>query len=69
MKKNMAGWDRTVRVVLAVIFLALAFSQGGAWWILGILGVIFLGTSLIGFCPLYKIVGLKTNKEESSASS
>ena len=69
MEKNMAGWDRAIRVVLAVIFLAVAFSQGGAWWILGILGIIFLGTSLIGFCPLYKVVGLKTNKEEGSASS
>ncbi len=63
MEKNMAVWDRAVRVVLAIIFLYLAYTNGGAWWILGILGIIFVITSAIGFCPLYKIVGLKTMKE------
>ncbi len=60
MEKNMATWDRAVRIVLAVIFLALAITKGGAWWILGILGVVFIVTSVVGFCPLYKVVGIKT---------
>ena len=60
MEKNMASWDRAARVVLAILFLALAFQKGGAWWILGILGVIFLITSAVGFCPLYRIAGFKT---------
>ncbi len=60
MEKNMASWDRGVRIVLAIIFLYLALQNGGAWWILGILGVVFLVTSAIGFCPLYRIVGFKT---------
>ena len=60
MEKNMASWDRGIRVVLAVIFLYLALQNGGAWWILGILGVVFLLTSAIGFCPLYRVVGFKT---------
>jgi len=63
MEKNMATWDRVVRIILAVIFIALAISKGGAWWILGIIGIIFIITSVVGFCPLYKIVGFKTLKE------
>ncbi len=65
MEKNMAVWDRAVRIILAIIFLYFAVTQGGAWWILGILGIVFIVTSLIGFCPLYKVVGLKTAKEEA----
>ncbi len=63
MEKNMASWDRIVRVILAIVFLYLAVTNGGAWWILGIIGIIFIVTSVVGFCPLYKIVGFKTLKE------
>ncbi len=63
MEKNMAVWDRVVRVILALLFLYFAVNEGGAWWILGILGIIFLVTSAVGFCPLYKVVGLKTLRE------
>jgi len=60
MEKNMATWDRALRVVLAVIFIYLALTQGGAFWILGVLGVVFIVTAALGFCPLYKIFGFKT---------
>ncbi|NPA42072.1 MAG: DUF2892 domain-containing protein [Aquificae bacterium] len=63
MEKNMATWDRAIRVVLAIIFLYLAITNGGAWWILGILGIVFIVTSIVGFCPLYKVVGFKTAQE------
>ncbi|HIQ48531.1 MAG TPA: DUF2892 domain-containing protein [Aquifex aeolicus] len=60
MEKNMALWDRIVRVILAIIFLYLAITNGGVFWVLGIIGIIFLATSAIGFCPLYKVVGFRT---------
>ncbi len=60
MEKNMAGWDRAIRIVLGIIFLILAFTNGGMWWILGIIGIVFIGTSTIGFCPLYRVVGIRT---------
>ncbi len=63
MEKNMASWDRIVRVILGIIFIVLAVQKGGAWWVLGILGIIFILTSIVGFCPVYKLVGLKTLKE------
>ena len=63
MEKNMAAWDRAIRIILAIIFIVLAVQNGGAWWILGIIGIVFIITSVVGFCPLYKVVGFKTAGE------
>ena len=60
MEKNMALWDRIVRIIVAIVFLWLAVTNGGWYWILGVIGVIFIITSAIGFCPLYKIFGFRT---------
>ena len=63
MKKNMGTIDRVVRI-LVVIAIAVLYSQeiitGTAAIILGVVASIFLLTSLVSFCPLYKIVGLST---------
>ncbi|MFT6166847.1 MAG: hypothetical protein ACJAV5_001506 [Vicingaceae bacterium] len=63
MKKNMGTIDRVVRVLI-VIAIAVLYSQeiisGTTAIILGVVGAIFLLTSLVSFCPLYKIVGLNT---------
>ncbi|WP_029489862.1 YgaP family membrane protein [Aquimarina agarivorans] len=65
MKKNMGNADRIIRIIIAAII-------GGLYWkgiIPGTLGIIliilagvFVLTSLISFCPLYTIFGLKTCK-------
>lgn len=47
--------DRILRVVLGVVLIGL----GGVGW-LSVPGVIALATGLIGFCPLYKVLGLST---------
>jgi hypothetical protein len=56
MKKNMGTIDRIIRILLAVVVVILYFTgsiSGIAAIILGILAVVFILTSLIGFCPLY----------------
>ncbi len=63
MKKNMDTTDRTIRFVLAILFGALYFTgtiTGTLGVILLAIGVIFLLTSLVSFCPLYTLVGLNT---------
>jgi hypothetical protein len=63
MKKNMGTADRVIRIVLAVVFAALYFTGivTGTWaLVLLVLGGIFLLTSLVGFCPLYTLVGVNT---------
>jgi len=60
MEKNMALWDRVIRIILAIIFLWLAITNGGLYWILGVIGIVFIVTAATGFCPLYKVIGFKT---------
>jgi hypothetical protein len=65
MKINMSSADRMIRVVLVAIFAYLYFSGtvvGIFGLILLILAIVFLGTSIIGFCPIYKIFGVSTCK-------
>ena len=50
--------DRVVRIALGLGILSLAFI--GPQSPLGYLGLIPLATGLIGFCPLYKVLGLST---------
>ncbi|MCX5801600.1 MAG: DUF2892 domain-containing protein [Candidatus Eisenbacteria bacterium] len=67
MKKNMGAIDRGVRLIVAVavaILLAARVLSGVASIVLGIIAVIFLLTSLIGFCPLYVPLKISTNKKK-----
>lgn len=68
MKKNMGGADRIVRILLAALFAALYFGgyvTGTIGIILLALGAVFVLTSLVGFCPLYTLFGIKTCKTQA----
>lgn len=59
----MGSGDRIFRTVVAIIIAVLYFSNivsGTVGLVLLILSVVFLLTSLIGFCPLYKPFGINT---------
>ena len=63
MKRNMGNADRFLRILLAAVFAYMYFGGivTGTWGIvLLVLGGVFVLTSLIGFCPLYSLVGLNT---------
>ncbi len=65
-KQNMGTLDRTIRLLLAAVVAVLYLTgnlTGMAAIILGILAVIFVITSVIGFCPLYVPLGLNTCKK------
>ena len=65
MKRNMSNIDRIVRVVIAALFAYLYFGglvTGTLGIILLVLGVVFVLTSVVSFCPLYAIFKLSTNK-------
>jgi hypothetical protein len=56
MKKNMGTIDRIIRILLAIVVVILYINgsiTGVAAIILGILAIVFIITSMIGFCPLY----------------
>lgn len=65
MKKNVGTIDKVVRLVIAAIVTYLYFTgviTGTLGIVLIALAGIFVVTSLINFCPLYAIFGVKTCK-------
>lgn len=62
LKHNVGGLDRTLRIIagLAVIGWGI-FAQ--SWW--GAIGLVFLITGLVSWCPAYLPFGLSSSKTES----
>ncbi len=66
MKKNMGTVDRVVRVVVAAIIAVLWLTNtisGALAIILGLLALVFLATSAVGFCPLYVPFKFSTRRQ------
>lgn len=62
---NEASWDRILRVVAGIILLALSLANvvSGVLYVLFLIfGIILLLTGVIGFCPLYALLKIRTNK-------
>lgn len=58
MKLNEGTVDRILRVVVGIAVLSLAFIGPKTPW--AYLGIVPLLTGVIGFCPLYAILGVNT---------
>ncbi|MEL6573429.1 MAG: DUF2892 domain-containing protein [Pseudomonadota bacterium] len=58
MTRNLASWDRIARLILGAVLIGLAATGTVGIW--GYLGVIFVATAAMNFCPLYRIFGMKT---------
>jgi len=59
MKKNVGGVDRGIRIVagLAAIGAGVYFQS---WW--GVIGLVFIATALMSWCPPYAALGISTCK-------
>lgn len=57
MKKNMGTADRTIRIILGALIGAAGIYYN-SWW--GLIGLVPLLTSFVGWCPLYAPFGLST---------
>ena len=55
--------DRAIRVVLGLGLLSLVFIGPHTWF--GLVGLVPLVTGLVGFCPLYRVLGLNTRPGHS----
>jgi hypothetical protein len=63
MTANMHRIDRTVRILVAALLLlawAVGWVSGTLAIVLAVVAVVFLATSAVGFCPLYRIFGIST---------
>ena len=67
MKKNMGSYDKLIRLSVAIVLIILYYNgvlAGTIGIIALVVALIFTVTSLISFCPLYAIFGIKTSKKE-----
>ncbi len=63
MKNNMGSSDRLIRPTIAIVILALFFTgiiQGILGVVLMALAAIFIVTAILGYCPLYSLLGVNT---------
>ncbi len=60
MKLNVGGIDRILRIVVGAALVAATVM--GALPVWGWIGIVPLATGLVGFCPLYPLVGVSTKK-------
>lgn len=58
MTRNIGTVDRIARLVLGALLVVLALTGSIGVW--GWLGLIFIGTAFVKFCPIYKVLGIKT---------
>ena len=58
MPTNEGNLDRALRVIAGAGILSLAFIGPQTAW--GYVGVVPLITGLVGYCPLYSLLGLST---------
>ncbi|RUM58870.1 MAG: DUF2892 domain-containing protein [Persephonella sp.] len=53
----MALWDAIARVLIGALLITLAVELKGVFTVGLVVGVILILTAMIGFCPLYKLIG------------
>ncbi|MCC9623105.1 DUF2892 domain-containing protein [Thalassospira sp. MA62] len=69
---NVGTVDRLIRAIVGIVLLALPFvmanpeqglvAYGMAGWVIAAVGVVMLLTAALRFCPMYRLLGIKTCK-------
>ncbi len=60
--KNVGAIDRTARIVVGVVLVLLAAVPSAYHTPWGWLGLVPLATALLGWCPAYTLLGIRTCK-------
>ena len=60
MTKNVGSIDRALRIVIGLGLIGLVFAGPHTPW--GWIGVVPLVTAFVGWCPLYRVLGIHTNR-------
>jgi len=63
MKTNEGTLDRSVRIIAGLVLIALAATGAVGVW--GWIGVVPLVTGVLGWCPLYTVLGINTCRTKS----
>ncbi|MDM1046899.1 YgaP family membrane protein [Sphingobacterium hotanense] len=69
MRQNIGNIDRGIRVIVAIVIAVLFFTEritGTISIVLMVFAGILILTSMMGFCPLYSLLGIKTYKKKNN---
>lgn len=67
MKTNLGTLDKAIRIIVAIAVALLIYTKiitGVLAIVLSIVAIVFVLTSLMGFCPLYALFGISTCKSK-----
>jgi hypothetical protein len=67
MKKNVGSIDKVIRILIALVIVILAFANvitGVLAIVLLVLAGILVLTSLISFCPIWRVLGISSAKKQ-----
>ena len=68
MNVNVGRTDQLIRIIVGVGVLSLLFFLKGDARLLGLVGIVPLATGLVGYCPLYSLLGLSTCPSKTKAA-
>ncbi len=58
MQTNEGKLDRMIRVIVGLVLLSLTLVGPQSMW--GLVGLVPLLTGLVGYCPLYSVLGINS---------
>jgi hypothetical protein len=67
MKRNVGSVDKVIRTLIALVIVILAFTKvitGVLAILLLVLAGILVLTSLISFCPIWRVLGISSAKKQ-----
>ncbi|MBI5040388.1 MAG: DUF2892 domain-containing protein [Gammaproteobacteria bacterium] len=62
MNANVGSIDRVLRIIVGLALISLVFVGPQTPW--GWIGIVPLATALLGWCPAYSLLGIKTSKTQ-----
>jgi hypothetical protein len=67
MIKNVGTIDRLARIIIGLALLSMLIFAASAWkWLAAFAGLVLLGTAVVGWCPAYGVLGIKTRPPEDA---
>jgi hypothetical protein len=65
--QNESQIDRIVRLVVGLGLLTLlGIGPVPGWGLVGLLGFVLIGTSAMGYCPIYQVIGVSTRSDDKA---
>ena len=61
MNRNEGTFDRALRIIVGLVLVAVVFIGPKSSWA-GVVGLVLLITGFFGYCPIYRVFGLRTRR-------